>query len=708
MLKLRDNKDCLLSEKLYKRFAVAFVLMLLLGSFICTGHRFMPPESSSPQAVHGLIDLSGWDWEEDGTVLLNGEWSFYWNELQLTGNAEQTERSAQYLKVPGSWNGAVPDGKPLPGQGYATYRLKVLLPEQENVLALHLPPINTSYSLWINGKRVAAAGQAGTSAAETVPLYAPQIAVVHTQVPEMEIVCEVANYDHQKGGIRQPIEFGPVSQIVRSGELSAGFDTLLIGSLLIMGLYHLGLYAVRTKEVAMLYFSLFCLLFSLRISLLGEIIATKAIPGFRWTLELKLEYLTSAVCLTLFVLFFASLYRDESYRPLNLGFCIAGALYSIMIAVLPPLIFTEALLYLQLFVASGILYILIVVLLAYIRKREGAGILLFSCFVFAVTIVNDMLYAHELVSTTDKMSAFGLLIFIFSQSVVLSIKLSRAYYNEEKLSAELSEMNSGLYGKIKERTSDLEQSNEALIRSNDELSRLEKSRSHLLSNISHDLGTPLTAIQCYLEAILDNMADTEEQKERYLRLIHSKVIGMERLIEDLFQLSQLEARQVAFRLQPVTTNRLIELLFTRYELDTRGAGIDYTLSISGEAAEKDAFSTVKVDLERLHQVYSNLIFNAIKFTPKGGSISVEMSDDGQQMLVRICDTGDGIRLEDLPYIFDRFYTNHKALGAAGGGKGLGLSISKEIVEYHGGRIWVETTGEQKGTVICFTIPVQSS
>jgi signal transduction histidine kinase len=682
----------------------AYVLFYMTGTF--TKQNF-------PRVTNGNMNLSEWNFETNGSVLLNGEWEFYWNQL-LEPRSFYTDEARlvkDYIHVPGSWNGhgdRLRSGSELPGVGYATYRLKLLLPYETQTFAMRIPTVFTAYTLYANGEKISSAGVVAPSAEQIRPQFLPQLVVLHTHSSEIELVLQVANFDHQKGGLRYPIEFGQFQDISRSMELSVGFDTLLIGSLLIMGLYHLGLFAVRKKEAAMLFFGLFCLLISLRISLLGEILLTKLIPDFSWVLEMNLEYLTATLSMPLFVLFFACLYPEESSRKVSYGFGIVTVMYSVIMAVLPTILFTKILVVMQLIIVAGVTYILLIVGRAYIRKKEGAGILLLACGIFAATIINDMLYAHELVQTTDKMSAFGLLVFIFCQSVLLSIKLSKAYATEEKLSAELTVMNSGLYAKIKERTIDLEHVNEALKRKNDELSRLERSRSHLLSNISHDLGTPLTTIQCYLEAILDGLVDHEEQRDRYLRLIHAKVIGMDRLIEDLFQLSQLEARQVTFKKQTVSTDRLMDLLFTRYELDARNAGIDYTLEILPPAGEGERYSSVLVDVERLHQMYSNLIFNAIKFTPEGGSIRVEMSDDGKRMLCRIIDTGLGIPSEDLPFVFDRFYTSNKSRNTVTGGKGLGLSISKEIVESHGGRIWVERTQLQVGTVLCFTIPVEET
>ncbi|MBP1154447.1 MULTISPECIES: ATP-binding protein [unclassified Paenibacillus] len=697
------------SQRIYYPRFTAFILLSLILALVLylEGSRFFSSVSSPPEADKGVLDLQSWDWQQHESVPLSGQWEFFWNRLvppdELTGDSDPLARS--YSAIPGAWNGMQMDGEALPGEGFATYRLKVLLPEKDDhQLALWIPTMNTSYRLWVNGQEIASVGTVGTSKLDSKPQYITQVAVANAQHAQLDVVLQISNYFHQRGGILKPIELGEVESIVRTKELFSGFDTLLIGSLLIMGLYHLGVFAVRTKELSMLFFGLFCLLVSLRVSLLGEIVLTRAFPGFYWMLLIKLEYLTASLGVPLFILFFSNLFPCESSRKINLGLCASMFAFSLFIMMSPTMVFTKALVVLQLMMLAAIVYIMRIVALAFIRQREGSGIILLACFIFSVTIVNDMLYAHELVRTTDQMSGYGLLIFVFSQSMLLSTKWSRAYMNEEKLSAALTELNSSLHDKIKSRTSDLEQANEALKQKNDELSRLENSRSHLLSNVSHDLGTPLTTIQCYVEAIMDGMVDTEEQKARYLQIIHSKVVGMDRLIEDLFHLSQLEARQVVFKKKPMRTDHLTELLYTRYELDTRNAGLHYKLNLKRASDGQGMFSIIEVDLERMHQVFGNLIHNSIKFTPEGGSIDVEMIDDGHCMLCRISDSGHGINPADLPYVFDRFYTNNKSRNLETGGKGLGLSISKEIVEYHGGRIWVESSGQGKGTVISFSLP----
>jgi signal transduction histidine kinase len=696
-------------SKLVKWVLALLVLALcLLYAYETFGRNLQWIGSPLPKAVSGTLDLTDWDFANKGITQLNGEWDVYWSRFHDPESFAQDalpERDGT-LVVPGSWNRQKLNGPFQAGTGYVTYRLIIKLPADTPTLALSVPPITSAYKLWVNGELLTQSGITGTSPLNSVPSYASKTVAFHSDTSRTEILIQASNFQHARGGIRQPIEIGTYEQIAEENVLSVGFDTLLFGSLMIMGLYHIGLFAIRTKDRSIFYFGLFCMLIAARTLLIGEIVLIRVFPAFPWGLELKLEYITAYTALGVFVLFIGTLYPEENKLKTLIILCTVCTAYTLFTIFVPVLVFTQLLFTFHIVTSIGIFFVMTVLFRAWLRKREGSSIILVATVVFGIATVNDMLYANEWISTTDRASGVGLLIFIVSQSAVLSMKLSRAFSNEEKMSAALGELNSGLSEKIKERTYDLELANNTLMMKNDELSRLETSRSHLMSNISHDLGTPLTTIQCYLEAIMDGIAETEEKREQYIRLIHSKVIGMERLIDDLFQLSRLEARQVAFQKQIISTNHLIKLLYVRYELDARNAGVGYELKLSGQACETGLFSRVVVDVEKLHQVFSNLVYNAIKFTPEGGIIRVEMVDDGMnEMICRVADTGVGIRPEDLPFIFDRFYTSNKSRNSVTGGKGLGLSISKEIVESHGGIIRVEHSQLNKGTVLSFTVPL---
>ncbi|TMV46393.1 response regulator [Paenibacillus mesophilus] len=273
----------------------------------------------------------------------------------------------------------------------------------------------------------------------------------------------------------------------------------------------------------------------------------------------------------------------------------------------------------------------------------------------------------------------------------------------EELNRQLTELNNGLEEKIAERTLSLQQSKQQLEAMNEDLERIERSRIRLLTNISHDLRTPITSIQGYIEAILDGVVTDPEETQKYLRLIHSKSLTLNRLIQDLFELAQLESRQAAFRMREVLTTDLVRLVKEKFELDVSARGVRFEVC--------DTLSqpvVLNVDTDRLDQVFANLIFNAIKFTPRQGTIVIGFEKRPgrafkDELIVKVADSGTGITDEELPHIFDRFYKGTPRNNSKKG-SGLGLAIAKEIVEYHGGRIWAESETGQ-GCTVYFTLPI---
>ena len=254
-----------------------------------------------------------------------------------------------------------------------------------------------------------------------------------------------------------------------------------------------------------------------------------------------------------------------------------------------------------------------------------------------------------------------------------------------------------------------------LIESN--LIKLERSRRHLLANISHDLRSPVTSILGYVTAMLDGMARESEEKDKFLKVIQKKTLSLDRLIQDLFQLTQLESQQVELTLQPVSPGELIRQVGEKYELDVAGAGLclirqDHE---AGSGGLTGADVIVMIDHSRIDQVFDNLIQNGIRQTSGGGSISLSYEliqggsgggsdppgDAGLAALFAVKDSGRGIPKAEQAYIFDRFYKVDRSRGS--GGSGLGLAIAREIVLAHGGEIWVESE-PGNGSTFYFAIP----
>lgn len=264
-----------------------------------------------------------------------------------------------------------------------------------------------------------------------------------------------------------------------------------------------------------------------------------------------------------------------------------------------------------------------------------------------------------------------------------------------QLNKQLIQFNSVLEDKVKERTNELELSNR-------KLTDVLKSRQQLLANISHELGTPVTVIHGYVQAVQQGLISVDE--DNYLRLVFDKVAILNRLIDDLADLSKLEAGQIRFDMQFVKVKEWIINMNETYELEVTNANRTYHMNL--DHIETFSNYVCKVDMERINQVFTNIVWNAINHTEvKKGKISIDVyiTSAKEEVLFAIKDNGHGISEESLPHIFERFYKGMKPMNSVGG-TGLGLSIAKEIVEKHEGRIWVESEID-KGTTFYLALPV---
>jgi len=208
------------------------------------------PRRIAPKAVKGVLDLSDWDLKKDGPVDLIGEYEFYWMQHLLPEDFSKTTPSekTEFIKVPGYWAGYKLGGKELPGHGYVTYRLNVVLNKQEEPLALRTVEISNAYTIYVNGQRVGSLGQAGKNRETTVPRQFPQIVDFEHKTNQMEIIIQVSNFHHRRGGIWEVIQLGREKDMRKAQERRLSFDLLLIGSIFLMALYHLGLFIVRKVD----------------------------------------------------------------------------------------------------------------------------------------------------------------------------------------------------------------------------------------------------------------------------------------------------------------------------------------------------------------------------------------------------------------------------------------------------------------------------
>jgi len=230
----------------------------------------------------------------------------------------------------------------------------------------------------------------------------------------------------------------------------------------------------------------------------------------------------------------------------------------------------------------------------------------------------------------------------------------------------------------------------------EKLDQIEAMRRRLIGDVSHELRTPLTAIKGSMEGLMDGVLPAND--ETYQQ-IHAEADRLNRLVDDLQELSRVEARAYQLDFRSLDVSSLVQTVTKRLTSKAQAKRILLNFERTPD------LPPVRADEDRAIQILTNLTGNALQYTPEGGQVTISTKQVKNEIQVSIRDTGIGIPPEHIPHLFDRFYRVDKSRSRqSGGGSGIGLTIARALVEVHGGRIWVESQGEGKGSTFNFTLP----
>lgn len=444
-----------------KKTAVVFILLVILILSTVSLFFHKPAAALPPEISGGVLDLSDWSFEESGTVSLEGNWSFYFNQfLTHEDFKEGVDIVPTHVKIPSSKK-SMAEAKSFEGnQFYGTMRLVVKLPDHTDTYGLKSDIVLTSYRLYIDGNLYGEVGKAGTSQEESEPYYNTLTAYFHPESNEVELIYHTSDFWVEDSAIAAP-EIGLADQISREQQLGLGRDLFLFGMLLIMGIYHFGLYFMRPNDRAPLYFGVFCLLFSLRMLMVGE----RFLPS---RLELDFFIYGRIAYLCVFCGFSAlcGFLHDTMEGLFAKWFVRAGLALGLVfgaIALWIPYRLADSLLMIYALFGFLLLGYAIVRLVVGVKKSYPFALtVLLGFVVLGGTFVNDFIYQLTL-ANTPSLIPLGVMVFTFTQAYTLSARFSNAFTKVERLSTEnesilkeLKLMNSNLESLVKERTADLQ------------------------------------------------------------------------------------------------------------------------------------------------------------------------------------------------------------------------------------------------------------
>jgi signal transduction histidine kinase/BarA-like signal transduction histidine kinase len=595
-------------------------------------------------------------------VPLTEFWVTYGKTLSLT---ELDSLQTFPTDFPHLWRGQVYGSDTLSNIGFATYRLKITMENPHPPVSLMLEDSYTAYHLYVNGELMAVNGKVSENKEDYREEWLPQVIRLPEDASSYDLVLQLANFSHFKGGMSEPILIGTTEKIEYFDLERKAYSLMLTGSLILGGLFFIGLYWFGRNDLSMYYFSLFCLTYTYRIIGTDYYVLHHIIPEMSWNVAIRLEYISLYVSIFFFVRFVYNLFPQEANKK------IADLISVISIGLALISLFTTPYFFSQLITPYFILLIFLIFYGSYVfyqayrNKQPGAQYAILSVVVVIMVFLALLTDYFGWYTASDGVLFLGYIAFFFSQSLILSYRFSN------RLSMSLLEA--------------------------EDASRV---KTDFLSTISHELRTPLNAITGMTRLLEDTNLDPEQME--YLKSLKLSSNNLIALVNDILDFSKIEKGEITVEKLPFLLIDSFDQVQATYESVAGEKNIAFIADIDPRFFGLRVLS----DQTRFNQVLNNLVSNAIKFTDKGSvKLRAEwIEEDAENVTIHIEveDTGIGIAADKLENIFYQFTQLSSSSTRQFGGVGLGLSIVRNILQALGSKITV-ASAEGEGSRFGFVL-----
>ncbi|WP_217595839.1 ATP-binding protein [Cohnella sp. GbtcB17] len=651
-----------LSTRQYIAVAVLF-FAVLLGLRWSWTHLFFP--ITYPVIEDGVLDLRGVDLEASPPFALDGEWQFYPSRLLSEEEARAETYASRPIQVPGDWRSALDAHDGAPSYGYGTYRLRILTDPLEKPVTAWLNRVQSSAFVSMNGFSEGTIGRVGA----TKETYMPRsVSFTSTYdavgATEIDLLVQVSNFDHPlMGGFSRSVLFGAASSIDFIRWYSIGFQMITFVVLMLHGLYAVILYLLNRRDRTFLLFSLLTLAAGLTVTSDHDNLLMLWLPiDFAWSLKIRLF---SYMWLSFLILL---IYKRFSTEPIwRAGFRVFfGALcaYTAFVAIVPASwvyisrhYYLFSIFYLVPFARMGWLIVRM-----YVRRRneEGSVFLMASGLAVLSSVVGGIIEFMPTYYPIDVLVAI----------IGFSSYWFQVYFRNARENAQL----------------------------NERLRAADKLKDEFLANTSHELRTPLHGIMNIAENVM-----ARERKRlsdgalKDMDLLVGVSRRMSHLLNDLLDVARLQDGGVKLRMAPMRIQSVVPGV-----LDMLGF-LAESKTVRLRADIPETLPAVLADEQRVVQILYNLLHNAVKFTDEG-AVAVSAALQGGRVRITVSDTGSGMDEATQNRVFQRY---EQGADGYGDGIGLGLSISRQLAELHGGTLTVRSAPGE-GAAFSFDLPVAES
>ncbi|WP_307728295.1 hybrid sensor histidine kinase/response regulator [Paenibacillus plantiphilus] len=613
--------------------------------------------------------MRNWDFDQDRTILLNGQWEFYPSTL-LQENMDidlSSNIGRELLQVPGSWNSAMSSKGDSPF-GYGSYRLRILVePNKERIYGIRIPTIPTSSELYVNGRLLAHAGDPGSSAESYTARRVPYSASFTTDLSEIEIIIQIANFDDSlMGGINWPIKFGNDYVVTKSAAFSIGLQLSICLILFMHAVYAGLLFIMGLRQKGLLYFSLLIVTAIVAVLIDDDALLLIWLPiNYDITLRIYyLAYLGNAVFLLQYVKHLIPQYSAIRGIKAYTAVCVIYAIASLF---LPIRWLSYADLLHTLIV---VVPFLIVPMIAYRAVSKGHKDVIFILLGLTAITTNII---WGIIKNTGWQGMGYYPVDVLATFIAFASYWFMHYLRNANQTAKLAE----------------------------QLLKEDKLKDQFLVHTSHELRNPLHGILNIAQTVLgsEGKYDEDTNKEN-MKLLIAVGKRMSFLLNDLLDITRLKEDRIRLQVADVQVQALASGVLDMVQFMTAGKPIRLINNIPA------GFPQVRADENRLIQILFNLLHNAVKFTNEG-SITVDAHIKEDQAVIHIADTGIGMDVETQRRIFEPYEQGDMNDAGSAGGLGLGLSICKQLVDLHKGTLTV-SSALGNGSILTITLPLSHS
>jgi two-component system LytT family sensor kinase len=401
--------------------------------------------SSASVLVHkGKVDLSSVDFKQNELVALNGQWEFYWDRLLTPQDfiAEKPPQLDSFIKVPGSWDDKKADNEVYPHHGVATYRLRLNYPSTLKDPALRIQNVTTAYKLYVNGRLSAEVGKVSDKLSSFKDGEKSLILDLPKESQEIELICQVANLNYAKGGLRESPVFGSKQVLEKQKMIFLALQLLFIGSVFIFGIYYLFLFLLQMKNKTALIFSMLCFIVALRSLIFGETALMVFFPNVTYAVRVYINYLTGYNLMPIMILFVLSIYPLE-YKEITLSLVLMPTLFFDILLLTSSKFMSTFTNYLYILILLQMIYTMVILIKVVLHKRENGIVMFIAIYIFILTIIQDILHYKGLGGiNVAYMSLYGNFTVIMAMSLVQARLQANAHkklilYNEKLVEADI-------------------------------------------------------------------------------------------------------------------------------------------------------------------------------------------------------------------------------------------------------------------------------